>query len=139
MKKIYTASFIYFLQAMAGGVFYREFTKIFNFTGITTLSYVHVHFLVLGTFLFLLLLVLAKNFSILDSKWFSRFFIVYNIGLPVMVGMFILRGILQVTGSGITSGMNGMIAGIGGVSHILLFVALCMMFASIKQAIKEAK
>ena len=56
-----------------------------------------------------------------------------------MVGMFILRGILQVTGSGITSGMNGMIAGIGGVSHILLFVALCMLFASIKQAIKEAK
>ena len=139
MKKIYTASFIYFLLAMAGGVFYREFTKIFNFTGITTLSYVHVHFLVLGTFLFLLLLVLTKNCSILDSKWFSRFFIVYNIGLPVMVGMFILRGILQVTGSGITSGMNGMIAGIGGVSHILLFVALCMLFASIKQAIKEAK
>ena len=37
MKKILNISFIYFLLAMIGGVFYREFTKIIGFTGQTTL------------------------------------------------------------------------------------------------------
>ena len=32
MKKLINISFIYFILAMVCGVFYREFTKFFNFT-----------------------------------------------------------------------------------------------------------
>ena len=49
MKKYYLSSIVYALLALAGGVFYREFTKGFSFTGQTTLSVVHVHYFVLGT------------------------------------------------------------------------------------------
>ena len=55
MKKLWNLAFGYFFAAMAGGVFYREFTKYFGFTGETALGYLHVHLLVLGTVLFLFL------------------------------------------------------------------------------------
>ena len=52
VKTLMTASIIYFFCSMAGGVFYREFTKLFDFTGKTTLGVIHGHLLVLGTFFF---------------------------------------------------------------------------------------
>ena len=67
---------------MAGGVFYREFTKLFDFTGKTTLGVIHGHLLVLGTFFFLLLAVLCKFTSLGDQKLFQKFFLIYNIALP---------------------------------------------------------
>ena len=53
---------------MAGGVFYREFTKLNAFTGKTTLSVVHTHYFLLGMVAFLLLLLLEKNFSFTGAE-----------------------------------------------------------------------
>ena len=55
-RYIHTAIF-YALMAMAGGVFYREFTKYNHYTGRTTLAFVHTHYFILGMLFFLLLLV----------------------------------------------------------------------------------
>ena len=60
MKKIMNTSLIYFVLAMAGGVFYREFTKWNGYTEPTTLGVLHVHLLVLGTGVFLLAALFAK-------------------------------------------------------------------------------
>ena len=46
---------LYTVLAMIWGVFYRELTKINDYTGLTTLSVVHAHFFVFGTMFFLLL------------------------------------------------------------------------------------
>ena len=43
MKKYINRSIFYALLAMAGGVFYREFTKIMSCTGTTALGKVQVH------------------------------------------------------------------------------------------------
>ena len=48
MKKLLNTAFIYALAAMAGGVFYREFTKYNSFTGVTSLGKVHTHLFLLG-------------------------------------------------------------------------------------------
>ena len=53
MKKLWNTAFIYFWLAMAGGVFYREFTKFNDYSGKTVLGLLHVHLLVLGTLMFL--------------------------------------------------------------------------------------
>ena len=37
MKKLWNTAFIYFWLAMAGGVFYREFTKFNDYSGETVL------------------------------------------------------------------------------------------------------
>lgn len=95
MKKLWNLAFGYFLAAMAGGVFYREFTKYFGFTGETALGYLHVHLLVLGTVLFLFLGLAAKSTDLLEKKQFHTFVTVYNIILPLFTVVMLVRGILQ--------------------------------------------
>lgn len=52
MKKIAKLSFFYSMLGMLLGVFYREFTKINDFTGKTVLGGLHTHVLVSGVFSF---------------------------------------------------------------------------------------
>lgn len=63
MKRYINSALLYAVLAMAGGVFYREFTKFNGFTAKTTLSVVHTHYFLLGMVVFLLLLLLEKSFS----------------------------------------------------------------------------
>lgn len=135
MKKILNISFIYFLLAMIGGVFYREFTKIIGFTGQTTLGYIHVHLIVLGSILFLIIALFCRDTELLYNKTFKKFMVIYNIGLPLMVCMMLIRGIIQALELQLTSSINGMISGIAGVSHILLMIALWMLFTSLKKVL----
>ncbi len=41
MKKLINTAFIYAIVGMVAGVFYREFTKIIGFTGLSNLSVLH--------------------------------------------------------------------------------------------------
>ena len=59
MKRYMNAALLYAVLAMAGGVFYREFTKFTGFTAKTTLSVIHTHYFMLGMAVFLLLLLLG--------------------------------------------------------------------------------
>ena len=52
-KKYLNLALIYAIFAMIGGVFYREFTKFYHFTKVTTLGKVHTHLFILGTFVYL--------------------------------------------------------------------------------------
>ena len=60
MKHYIKMALLYAVLAMAGGVFYREFTKFNDFTAQTTLRAVHPHYFLLGMVFFLLLLLLEK-------------------------------------------------------------------------------
>ena len=42
---------------MVGGVFYREFTKLNGYTGVTALGKVHTHLFLLGMVMFLIIAV----------------------------------------------------------------------------------
>ena len=46
---------LYTVLAMIWGVFYRELTKINDYTGLTTLPVAHAHYFVFGTMFFFLL------------------------------------------------------------------------------------
>lgn len=115
--------------------FYREFTKIIGFTGQTTLGYIHVHLIVLGSILFLIIALFCRDTELLYNKTFKKFMVIYNIGLPLMVCMMLIRGIIQALQVQLTSSINGMISGIAGVSHILLMIALWMLFTSLKKVL----
>lgn len=133
MKKMVNISLVYFIFAMAGGVFYREFTKLYGYTGLTSLRVVHTHLLVLGTFLFLLLALACKVTDIQKSGQFKRFLVLYNIALPLMVIMLLVRGIIQVLDIELGSG-DAAVSGIAGVSHILLLIAFIFFFLSLRDA-----
>ena len=116
------------------GVYFREFTKIMGFTGITTLSKAHPHFLILGTMLFLIVALFSDRLDLEKDKTFALFMRIYNIGLPLTVLMMLIRGTLQVLGTPLSKGLNASISGIAGIGHILLGVGFILLIVSLKKA-----
>lgn len=136
MKRYINMALLYAVFAMAGGVFYREFTKFNNFTAKTTLGVIHTHYFLLGMVFFLLLLLLEKSFSFTGSKT-GRILAVYHIGLNLTAVMLFVRGVLQVLEIALSSGMNAAISGIAGIGHMLLGISLVLLLMQIKRSILE--
>ena len=123
MKKFINYAFIYAISAMAGGVFYREFTKFCGFTEWTTLSVVHTHYFILGMIFFLVLGLIEKNIHFMDQKT-NRAVIGYHAGLNLTAIMLFVRGVLQVTAADTLShGMDATISGIAGIGHLVVLQA----------------
>ena len=134
MKKILNTAMVYFALAIAAGVFYREFTKWNGYTGITVLGYVHTHLFVLGMILFLVITLFCKQEPALSKdKRFRSFYILYNIALPFMACVMLVRGIMQVRNVDLTKSVDAMISGFAGISHILLTVSLGLFFEKLKK------
>lgn len=138
MKRYIDSALTYAILAMAGGVFYREYTKFSGFTAKTTLSVVHTHYFLLGMVVFLLLLLLEKNFSFTGPKT-GRVLIAYHAGLNLTAVMLVVRGVTQVLGSPLSSAMDASISGIAGIGHILLGVSLALLLLQIKNSVQAAK
>ncbi|WP_302496501.1 DUF2871 domain-containing protein [uncultured Flavonifractor sp.] len=136
MKRYANTALLYAILAMAGGVFYREFTKFNGFTAKTTLSVVHTHYFLMGMVFFLLLLMLEKNFSFTGAKT-GRVLALYHVGLNLTAVMLVARGVPQVLGTSLSAGMNAAISGIAGIGHILLGVSLILMLLQIKRSVTK--
>ena len=136
MKRYMNTALVYAILAMVGGVFYREFTKFNGFTAKTTLSVVHTHYFLLGMVFFLLLLVLEKSFSFTGPKT-GRILAFYHVGLNLTAVMLVIRGVTQVLGTALSSGMSAAISGMAGIGHILLGVSLVLLLMQLKRAIQE--
>lgn len=134
MKRYMNGAITYAALAMAGGVFYREFTKFNHFTGQTTLSVLHTHYFVLGMLFFLLLLLLEKSFAFSSAKS-DKILLFYNIGLNTTVAMLFARGITQVLNMSLSSGQDAAISGIAGLGHIILGVSIIYILLEIKKAV----
>ncbi len=136
MKRYMTTAVLYAVLAMTGGVFYREFTKFNDFSGKTTLEVVHTHYFLLGMVVFLLLLLLEKNFSFTGEKT-RRILVFYHIGLNLTVAMLVVRGVFQVLGNLLSSGIDAAISGIAGVSHILLGISMLLLLMQVKRSVAD--
>lgn len=132
MKKLYYSSLFYVILGLLAGIFYREFTKVNEFTGVTVLVAAHTHILVLGFLFFLLVLLLAKQFGVHERKGFSSWFIVYHIGLLATVGALVARGIMQVNGTDFAG-----LPHIAGLSHAILGGTLIWFVVMVGKSIKE--
>lgn len=137
MKKYLNIAMGYAIAAMAGGVFYREFTKWNHFSGITMLSKVHAHLFMLGMMVFLLVALFSRQMDLEKEKSFRRFFLIYNIGLPLTVLMMLVRGIIQVKETALSAGADAAISGIAGIGHILLSIGLLLLLVTLKRAAEK--
>ncbi len=137
MKRYVNSALLYAVLAMAGGVFYRKFTKFSGFTAQTTLSVVHTHYFLLGLVFFLLLLVLEKNLSFTGEKT-GRVLAVYHIGLNLTAVMLVVRGVTQVMGTNLSRGADAAISGMAGIGHILLGVSLVLLLLQIKRGVSAS-
>lgn len=114
-----------------GGVFYREFTKLNGFTGFTTLSVVHTHYLMLGMVFFLLLVVVEKNFHFVDNK-VLKYLLFYHIGLNLTVVMLTIRGVVQVLSLDVSSAV------LSGIGHLILGISMILVLISIRNCVKDS-
>lgn len=130
MKRYINYSIVYAVSAIIGGVFYREFTKVNDYTTFTTLSVVHTHYFILGMMFFLILGLVSLNVNLK----INRAVLFNNIGLNLTAIMLVVRGIVQVLGFNVVSALISDIAGIG---HIILGVSLILILMDIKKACIE--
>lgn len=134
MKKLYYLAFAYLGLGLIFGVFYREFTVHHEFVGRTQLAFLHTHALVLGTMLFLIVLLFEYVIKISDYKKFNWWLIVYNIGFSGLLITMFIRGTGQVL-SWELSGFNH----IAGLFHAILGVSLLWFFVILGKKIKIEK
>ena len=132
MKKYLNISIIYAIAAMAGGVFYREFTKYAGYTGVTALGKVHVHLFLLGMVVFLVVALYAAHYDLRKSKAFRGFLWTYNIGVPLTAVMLAVRGVSQVLGVTLSDAVSASVSGVAGIGHILTGVGILLLLFSLK-------
>ena len=137
MKKYLNIALVYALAAMAGGVFYREFTKFNHFSGVTALGKVHTHLFLLGTMVFLLVALFAAQGDLMKQKTFRVFLRVYNVGVPLTAVMMAVRGVTQVLGMRLSAGASASISGIAGIGHIFTGVGIILLLVSLKGLEKD--
>ena len=135
MKKYANSALFYAIAAMVFGVFYREFTKFMGFTGESALSVMHTHYFMLGMVMFLLMLLLDKQFAFTNGKT-GKVLLVYHAGLNLTGVMFLIRGVTQVLGTPLSSGMNAAISGMAGIGHTLLGVSMVLLLVQIKKSVR---
>lgn len=131
MKRLMNASIVYAILGLMGGVFYREFTKMNGFTGFTTLSVVHSHYLMLEMELFLLLVVVEKNLHFVDNK-VLKYLLFYHIGLNLTVVMLVVRGVVQVLSLEVLSVV------LFGIAHLILGISMVLVLILIRNCIKDS-
>ena len=134
MKRYFNSALLYAGLAMAGGVFYREFTKFSGYTAKTTLSVIHTHYFMLGMVFFLLLLLLEKSFGFSTEKT-GRVMVLYHLGLNLTGAMLLVRGITQVLGMALDRGMDASISGVSGIGHLLLGVSMVLLLLRLGKAV----
>ena len=124
MRRLLYAFLVYMIIGLVSGFYYRELTKAHDFTGDTQLALVHTHTLILGMFMFLILLPLEKVFKLSSYYLFNWFFIVYN--------MMLTKGTYQVTGKSFSPEA---FAGFAGIGHTGMLAGLLLLFFLLRQAI----
>lgn len=131
MRRYIRTALVYAVLAMVGGVFYREFTKFHGFTGRTALATVHTHYFLLGMVLFLILLLLEKNFAFTGPKT-GRILVLYHAGLNLTAVMLAVRGVFQVLGTPLSAAATAAISGVAGIGHIFLGAGLVLLLVQIQ-------
>ena len=132
MRRLLYSFLFYMIIGLLSGFYYRELTKAHHFTGDTQLALVHAHTLILGMFMFLLLLPLEKVFKLSSYYLFNWFFIVYHLGVIVTIGMMTYKGTLQVIGAKYSPEA---LAGFAGIGHTGMLAGLLLLFFLLRQAI----
>ncbi|NQP19241.1 DUF2871 domain-containing protein [Streptococcus suis] len=133
MKKYINIALIYAIAGLLSGLAYREIIKLTGFTGQTSLNLVHTHLFTLGMFLFMIVALFAQHHELEKIKSFRVFLLTYHIGLPLSAIMLAVRGMTQVLEMDLSKAVNASIAGLAGISHILVSVGIISLLLALKK------
>lgn len=127
----------YLFYGLLIGLFYHEAAYYSHFTGVSVLSVVHPHAIILGAAVFFLLPLFMKVSDIHHTKGFHSFLIFYNIGLMSTLFFMTARGVIQLFSLPISSFWDHMIGGLAGLGHLILTIGLVFLFKVLIQSCKK--
>lgn len=116
-------SAVFLFMGLAGGVFYREFTKLFTWRRLTALSVVHLHLIALGFIALLVIYALLQDEE-KKSAEISLPLKVYITGLAWTVTSFMIRGIYGIVSPEANIFPDAALSGIAGLGHIILGIGI---------------
>ena len=128
-QPFFWASAIFTAVGLLSGLFYREFTKHYEFEGRTQLAVAHTHLLLLGTVMGLLFLIVEHHFRLSRSHLFWAFVSTWLAGTTITSTMLVIKGSLQVSGS--TAAQSKALAGVAGLGHMTLTAAFVLFFLTL--------
>jgi len=132
-KRFVNAAIAYTALGLAGGVFYREYTKALGFSGTTALSVVHAHYLMLGMAMFLLFALLDHTYHFSALPGARGWVIAYHVGLNVTLLGLLARGLTDVWGAELSRGVDASISGVSGLGHLILGVSLIAVLLCVRK------
>ncbi len=137
IKRIVESSFVYLIFGLSAGVFYREFSKAYNFSGASDLGKIHVHIITLGVVSLLILyiaavLLLKSNPNLMQALRLPLSF--WNFGLAITVAIMIIRGMIQILDPQTTDVPSAAISGMAGIGHIILGLGMVLSFRVLVKA-----
>ncbi|KPI88400.1 hypothetical protein ABL78_2519 [Leptomonas seymouri] len=135
MEKLARASMGYTIFGLASGVYWRELTRYFGYVsnGASQLRVMHTHCFSLGTFFFLFVLLLEKNFGLSKQKDYKKFYISYNIGVGITLTMILVHGTLTVVDKDPKSRIISWAAGVG---HMITAVGFYYFYKVLLNAVR---
>ncbi len=130
LTHIHRTAIVWTAVGLAGGLFYREFTKLNDVAGGTQLAVVHTHALTLGTIVMLILFALVGQWRTLpESRSFRIGFWTWQAGLTLTTLGLLVKGSLQVLEH--ESANSPAIAGVSGLGHMTLTAAFILFLVAL--------
>lgn len=134
-KMVFWAAAFYLGLGLLSGLFYREWTRGTEYGGLgnTQLSVTHTHALTLGFIVMMIVLLLNLTLG-LESKAFTWFFWVYNIGVFGTWVTLFTRGFTTTLGHD----LGGALSGIAGLAHILVSIGLVILMVIVGKRLQAS-
>lgn len=134
LTTLYRSAAVWTAAGLAGGLFYREFTKAHDVEGGTQLALVHTHALALGTTVLLVLMALVAALGPRVGLAFRWGVHTWNAGLALTVGGLLVKGCLQVLKN--PTADSPAIAGVSGLGHMILTTAFVLIFVGLAPTVR---
>ena len=132
-KNILGLSYTSLIMGLIGGVFYREFTKFYGYQAENHLSKLHVHVLVLGFLLMLILYMISKEYDVKSMVSLKKPIYVFMSGFTFTIVNMTLLGIYEVVSEGKDIVSKPALEGISGLGHIVLAIGLVQIALKVFQ------
>lgn len=135
---LFRSAAVWTALGLAGGLYFREFTKLneFDLSRPTQLGGVHTHALTWGTIFMLVLLGLALLLPALGADKRMRWGVhLLNAGLVLTVSMMTFKGSVQVLDKPWAD--SPALAGVAGLGHMTMTAALVLLLLAIGRQLKQ--
>ena len=96
MKKLITTALVYGILGIVLEAAYRITNHYLFFEGVTTITSIYAHMLILGLLFFLAVMALDTKYALVTARNFNAFFVTYNFGMLLAVGCLIWQAVYPI-------------------------------------------